>query len=140
MLKLRTVLSSLLVLSLVLMVGACAPLQRNLSEVIRGVATSPPPSGPITTPIAKTPVIAKSVAAAQIALTELERLALRYTTLPECGPAAAPRLCHDPVLKARIKEYDTYAFNAVMSARRGVGSLETAVAAITAFRDLIPNM
>lgn len=134
--RLRTVLSSLAVLSLIL-VGGCASPQRDLTDVVRGVVTTAPPPGPVVAPIAKTPVVANSVAAAQIALTELEKLAIRYTTLPECAPVS-PRLCHDPVVKARIKEYDNYAFNAVMAARRGVGSLESAVAAINALQSILP--
>lgn len=126
-----------LILILVLALSACSTQRADLSDVWTSIITTPPPSGEVTSPIAKTPIVAKSVAAAQVALTQLEKLALRYTTLPECGPTA-PKLCHDPVIKAQIKEYDTYAFNAVMAARRGAGSLETAVSAIVAFQKIIP--
>jgi hypothetical protein len=47
--------------------------------------------------------VGNAVAAAEIALTDAERLALRYTGLPRCGTAAATALCSDPALVARIK-------------------------------------
>lgn len=128
---------SAVVVAAALSLGACAQQQASLEDTLKSVVTTPPPPGPVVAPIAKTPIVAKSVAAAQVALTELEKLALQYTTLPECVPAG-PRLCHDPVVKARIKEYDTYAYNAVMAARRGAGSLETAVKAIVALQAILP--
>lgn len=118
------------------LLGACSQ-QASLEDTLKSVIVTPSPPGPVVAPIAKTPIVASSVAAAEIALSELEKLALRYTTLPECGPAS-PRTCHDPAIKARIKEYDSYAFNAVMAARRGAGSLESAVKAISALQSILP--
>lgn len=124
------------VITLALSLGACAQ-QTSFEDTLKSVITTPPPPGPVVAPIAKTPIVANSVAAAEIALTGLEKIAVQYTSLPECTPTA-PRVCHDPVIKAKIKEYDSYAFNAVMAARRGAGSLEMAVKAISALQSILP--
>lgn len=92
-----------------------------------GVAWQP---GVVTVapPISKNPVVANSIAAAVQALTLLERVALQYTSSPHA----------DPVLKERIKQYDRYAYDAVMKARRNEATLDFALAAINAFQAVIP--
>lgn len=124
------------VLAAAILTSACVQ-GPTVQDRLRDVVVTPPPAGPVVAPQARTPIVAKTVAAAQIALTELERLALRYTSLPECKPGG-PRACHDPAIKARIKEYDNYAFNVVMAARRNAARVEDAVDAINRFQAVIP--
>lgn len=102
------------------------------------VAPTTPAAAPALPPAARTPVVAKSVAAAQIALTNLERLALRYTSLPRCGSPGATPVCSDPATVQRIKDYDNVAFDAVMRARRNSALLDFAVGAINALQAVIP--
>lgn len=84
------------------------------------------------------PTVSKSVAAAEIALTNAERLALIYTTLPRCGPVSPP-LCSDPGIVQTIKDYDNRAYAAVMAARSNEALIAVALSAIDAFGGVIPK-
>lgn len=87
--------------------------------------------------VSSTPVVGNSVAAAEIALTNAERLALKYTSLPRCP--AATVICSDPATVQRIKEYDNKAYAAVVSARSNEALIGLALSAIDAFGGVIPK-
>lgn len=78
-------------------------------------------------------------AAAAVALTTAERLALVYMSLPQCGAPGATAVCSDPAVKAKIKAADNTAYAAVKSAEAGMTTTAAAVAAITALQALIPT-
>lgn len=81
------------------------------------------------------------VEAAEIALTDAERLALIYTSQAPCGAAgAAPApLCSDPATKARIKQLDQSAYQAVKAAEANSSLLDAALDAIKLLRSAIPS-
>jgi hypothetical protein len=93
-------------------------------------------SSPGVPTVSPSPVVSNSVAAAEIALTNVERLALRYTTLPRC-PAAA--LCSDAATVQRIKDADNKAYAAVMAARHNEALLGLALSSIEAFGSVVPR-
>jgi hypothetical protein len=92
--------------------------------------------------VSEKPAIGNGIAAAEQSLTLAERLALRYTSLPQCGAKEVkgfiPR-CHDPVIKAKIKALDNTAFDAVMAARNNEGLLSVAVSEIGNLSAAIPG-
>jgi len=91
--------------------------------------------------VSEKPMIGNGVAAAEQALTLAERIALRYTSLPQCGSEVKgfiPR-CHDPAIKAKIKALDNTAFNAVMAARNNEALLSVAVSAIGNLSAAVPG-
>lgn len=90
-----------------------------------------------TPPISQTPVISNSVAAAQIALTNAERVALLYTTLPRCPVNPPP--CSDPATVQTIKDYDNKAYDLVKAARNNEALIGVAMAAIETFSSIIPR-
>lgn len=86
-----------------------------------------------------TPAVQTDAAAAEVALTTAERLALAYTTLPQCGAAGATAICSDPAIKAKIKAADNTAYTAVKAAETGGTTVAAAVAAIAALQAVIPT-
>ena len=75
------------------------------------------------------------LAGTEVALTETERLALAYVTLPACPGAA---LCSDAAVVAKIKAADNIAYAAVMGAKAGKVLPADATAAVAALASLIP--
>jgi hypothetical protein len=130
MFKLRRLAAAGVVLSAVLLIGCGGGPGVGLF----------PGSGPAG--VSENQTISQGVAAAQQSLTLAEKLALRYTSLPPCGPKEAvgfiPR-CHVPAIKAKIKELDNTAFNAVMAARNNEGLLSVAVSAIGKLSAAVPG-
>lgn len=127
-----------------LMIAAILAVPLSGCEQVRAVLPSTPAPVVVTAPAvplppaARTPIVAKSVAAAQIALTNLERVALRYTSLPRCTVPVTVPVCSDPATVEQIKHYDNVAFDAVMRARRNGALLDMAVGAINMFQRVIP--
>jgi hypothetical protein len=95
--------------------------------------------GSATPAVSGPPIVSGSVAAAEIALTNAERLALHYTGLPRCGTAAATPLCSNPATVQQIKDYDNRAYAAVKAARANEALLGLALSAIDAFGSIIPK-
>jgi len=75
------------------------------------------------------------VAAAEVALTGAERLALVYTSLPRC-PGATP--CSDAATVATIKSLDNQAYAAVTAAKGNPSLVAAATAAVAALTNAIP--
>jgi hypothetical protein len=86
---------------------------------------------------APTTTVSNSVAAAQIALTNAERVALLYTSLPRCPVNPPP--CSDPATVQRIKDYDNKAYDLVKAARNNEALIGVAMAAIETFSSVIPR-
>lgn len=86
---------------------------------------------------APTTTISNSVAAAQIALTNAERLALVYTSMPRCHVAPPP--CSDQVTVQRIKDYDNQAYDAVKAARENEALIGVALVAIDTLVKAVPR-
>lgn len=85
------------------------------------------------------------IAAAEVALTEAESIALRYVTQPTCNGMNAP-LCSDPATVEQIKAADNKAYAAVKAARRlaspspaEVAVATAAVAELTALTNRLPG-
>jgi hypothetical protein len=87
-----------------------------------------------TTP---SPVVSKTIVAAEQSLTLAEKLALRYTSLPACT-ATVKIVCHDPATKQKIKDLDNVAYRAVMAARTNEALLGVAITAIGDLSSAIP--
>ncbi|HEY5209620.1 MAG TPA: hypothetical protein VIJ42_09275 [Stellaceae bacterium] len=106
--------------------GACGILSGAASSVVSVVANDGP----------------ADVAAAEVALTTVERLVVRYEQLPSCGSTGATGLCADPTIVAEIKTADAKAFNAVMAAKKtlAAGDVQVALSAISALQSLVPNI
>ena len=71
----------------------------------------------------------RSLAAVEIALTNAEMLALKYTSLPRCAPEV-PQPCSDAEIVARIKEADAKAYALVVAARQDSAKLPDALRAV----------
>lgn len=71
---------------------------------------------------------ANTVASAEVGLTAAEKLALIYEQSPSPNPAVV----------AQIKAADNTAYNAVKEAEAGDGTLNAALAAISALTKLVP--
>jgi hypothetical protein len=84
-----------------------------------------------------TTTISNSVAAAQIALTNAERLALVYTSMPRCHVAPPP--CSDQATVQRIKDYDNKAYDLVKAARENEALIGVAMVAIDTLVKVIPR-
>lgn len=83
-------------------------------------------------------IITNGIAAAEIALTNAEILALDYTRLPRCMPRMS-LACSDPVIVQKIKDADNRAYAAVVAARRNQAMIGVAWAAIDAFSGTIAH-
>lgn len=81
--------------------------------------------------------VSNTVAAAQIALTNAERVALIYTSLPRCPVAPPP--CSDPATVQTIKDYDNKAYDLVKAARNNEALIGTAMVAIDTLVKVIPR-
>lgn len=116
-----------------------APLWLMLAGLALSSCTSnPTPPGSLLTGLnSKTQT---GVDAAVIALTEADRVALAYTTMPQCGPTHAKPLCSEAPAIVQIKNYGQKAHDAVVQARKSGNdaTLATANAAISAFSTSIP--
>ncbi len=77
------------------------------------------------------------VAAAEIALTSAERVALIYTSLPRCGGTAT--LCSTQVTVDKIKNLDLQAYTAVKAAEKDSGLISAAWVAISTLQSVIPT-
>lgn len=95
----------------------------------------------------RAPVVTNDVAAAEVALTAAERVALIYTGLPRClvvGSAlmpvtvGSPKICSSQTAVDRIKALDQQAYDAVMAAKRNAGLISAAWSAISVFQSAIP--
>jgi hypothetical protein len=91
------------------------------------------------------PAPSTTIASAEVALTAAEKTATAYVTLPLCpaGATTGPngKVCSQPVLVAKIKAADDVAYDAVLAARDGTGSVQQiidAVSALSAATALIP--
>lgn len=82
------------------------------------------------------PQASSDVAAAAVALTAAEKLALSYTSLPRCPAATA---CSDEATVTKIKAADNTAYDAIKAAEANPALVGTAVSAITTLRNLIPG-
>lgn len=87
---------------------------------------------------ATTNTVITTVAAAEVALTAADQVALAYVTQPQCPAGTVAWTCSDPTTVAKIKSYGASAFTAVMAARNGTGALADAIAAIDAFTAASP--
>ena len=85
---------------------------------------------------ATAPTANQDIAAAEVALTASEQLALVYTSLPRCGGASV--ICSVQATVDRIKAADNTAYNAVVQARSNTSLINAALAAIASFRAVIP--
>jgi hypothetical protein len=81
--------------------------------------------------------VSNDVAAAEIALTSAERVALIYTSLPRCGGVA--RLCSAQATVDSIKALDTKAYTAVKAAEKDSGLISAAWVAISTLQGAIPT-
>jgi hypothetical protein len=81
--------------------------------------------------------VGNDAAAAEIALTSAERVALIYTTLPRCGGVAT--ICSNPATVDKIKALDQQAYTAVKAAENNSGLISAAWAAISIFQSAIPK-
>jgi TRAP-type C4-dicarboxylate transport system permease small subunit len=81
--------------------------------------------------------VSNDVAAAEIALTSAERVALIYTTLPRCGGAVT--ICSAQATVDKIKALDTEAYTAVKAAQKNSALISAAWAAISSFQSAIPT-
>ena len=80
------------------------------------------------------PTVNNDIAAAEVALTAGEQLALVYTSLPRCGSAGASAVCSVQATVDSIKA----AYNAVVHARGNSSLINAALSAIASFRALVP--
>lgn len=79
------------------------------------------------------------LAAAEVSLTGVERLAKIYTDLPRCGSVkVTTAICSDPVLVSKIASLDSTAYNAVRAAKTNSAMLSVAITAIQDLRSAIP--
>ena len=78
---------------------------------------------------------ANGVASAEVALTQAEKAALVYTSLPRCP--AAP-VCSDSVIVASIGAADNKAYAAVQALKAGTGTQDAAAAAVAVLLAIIP--
>lgn len=83
-----------------------------------------------------TSAVGADVAAAEVALTAAETIALHYATLPRC-PAAV--LCSSQAVVDKIKALDRTAYSAVEAAKANAGLLAVAITAIADLRHAIPG-
>jgi hypothetical protein len=84
-----------------------------------------------------TTTISNAVAAAEIALTNAERLALVYTSMPRCHVAPPP--CSDQATVQMIKDYDNKAYDLVKAARNNEALIGVAMVAIDTLVKVIPR-
>ena len=84
------------------------------------------------------PTVNNDIAAAEVALTAGEQLALVYTSLPRCGSAGASAVCSVQATVDSIKAADNTAYNAVVQARGNSSLINAALSAIASFRALVP--
>lgn len=83
---------------------------------------------------------ATGIAAAEVALTAADQVAIQYVTLPLCGPTA-PKLCSVAATSTQIKSAAEAAFNAVQAAKASPtnATLAAANAAVAALQSLLPT-
>jgi hypothetical protein len=81
--------------------------------------------------------VQNDVAAAEIALTAAERVALIYVSLPRCGGTAT--LCSAQATVDKIKVLDNNAFTAVKAAEQDETLLSAAWVAISSLSSAIPT-
>jgi len=87
-----------------------------------------------------------SVAALEVGLTTTENAAIAYVRLPNCGtPNAAPVLCSDPAVVAKLKTADMTAYQAIKASEAAIvggqsGNLADAQAALAAFQSIIVSL
>lgn len=79
--------------------------------------------------------VSNAVSAAVIALTDVDRLVLVYTTLPRCPGAT---ICSDPATVVRVKALAQKAHDAVKLAEANETMLSDAILAIENLRHAIP--
>ncbi len=80
-----------------------------------------------------------TVAAAEIALTAAEQLALNYTKLPRCGSSGHPKVCSDKVTVAKVLDLDNKAYKAVQMAKSNEALVDLAFTAITSLMSAVPK-
>jgi PBP1b-binding outer membrane lipoprotein LpoB len=80
-------------------------------------------------------VFANSVAGAELALTQAEKAALIYTSLPRCPTAP---VCSDSTIVASIGAADNKAYAAVQALKAGTGTQDAAAAAVAILLAAIP--
>ncbi len=70
------------------------------------------------------------VYAVAVALTTADNIAIRYVTLPLCGPTHAKPLCSEAAVSAKIKAAAQRAHDAVKAAEANPGLLSAAQTAV----------
>lgn len=91
-------------------------------------------AGVLSLSACKSTTVANDVAAAEIALTGAEQVALVYTSRPRCGGTVT--LCSDQVAVDKIKAADQKAYDAVKAARDNSGLISAAWIAISSLQSI----
>jgi len=87
---------------------------------------------------ATTNTVTTTVAAAEIALTAADQVALAYVTQPLCPTGTVAWTCADPATVAKVKSYAATALAAVRAAEAGTGAIADAMTAINALTAILP--
>lgn len=89
--------------------------------------SNPPPAG-------------NAVYAVAVALTAADNVAIRYVTMPLCGPTHPKPLCSEAAVTAKIKTNAQMAHDAVKAAEAKTGTVDAAQAAVDVLVKSTPSV